>query len=223
MTATADADAPVSTTVKLVGDLSLEPPTRGASILPGEQVVYTHTLKNLGNEVATFDLVRSNQPSGWTYTLQPSSVALAPNQSAVVTLTVEAGASTIGQSVAVITATWRGVPTAYATAEDTTNIGCVPPSAVSIDYSPTAPVIGQTVTFTATVTGGTPSFSYTWDFGDSSGDNGRVVTHAYTDDRSYNVQLTVTNCGGAFQRQALRTVIVNPYNIYLPLVLRNYQ
>ena len=219
---TATADAPVGTMVDVVRDLSLEPPTQVASILPGAQWVYIHTLKNLGNLAATFDLAVSPEPLGWTYTLQPSSVALAPNQSVIITLTVQAPAST-GQAVAVITATWQGVPIVYATAVDTTTVGCAAPSAVSIDYSPTAPLIGQTVTFTATVTGGTPPFNYTWDFGDSSGDTGRVVTHAYDDDTSYNVQLTVTNCGGVFQDQDQRIVIVNPYNIYLPLVLRNYQ
>ena len=191
--------------------LTLEPPTGGATILPSAQWVYTHTLTNLGNEPATLDIVRSNPPSGWTYTLQPSSVGLAPSQSAVVTLTVMAG--TIGQDlqdVAVIAAIWQGVMAVCATAVDTTTVGCVSLSGANIEYSPTAPVIGQTVTFTATVTGGIPPFNYTWDFGDSSGDTGRVVTHAYDDDRSYNVQLTVTNCGGVFLVQTQRTVIVNP-------------
>jgi len=218
----------VSATVELVRDLSLEPPTRSASIMPSEQAVYTHTLTNLGNTSATFDLAVSATPSGWTYDLQPAStVDLAPHQSAVITLTVEPLVGT-GQATALITATWQGAPTIFATAVDTTTIGCTPVSGASIDYTPTAPQIGQTVTFTGTVAAGsTTPIDYVWNFGDGAqveqtgvDQTISVASHLYDDDADYTVTFTATNCGGSSVRTT--QIGVNPYNIYLPLVLRNY-
>jgi PKD repeat protein len=83
-------------------------------------------------------------------------------------------------------------------------------------------VIGQTITFTGTASGTGP-LNYAWDFDDGSpAGSGAVVTHAYNDDQSYNVQLTVTNCGGAGSDSDNQSVIVDPYRLYLPLVLRNF-
>ncbi|MFQ6099686.1 MAG: right-handed parallel beta-helix repeat-containing protein [Anaerolineae bacterium] len=117
--------APLSTTVALVRGVSLEPATLGASVSPGESAVYTHTLTNLGNAVATFDLAVSSPPPGWTFSLDPPGaiVDLAPDSTAFVALTVQAPSGGTGQAVALITATWHGAPSVFATAQDTTTIG----------------------------------------------------------------------------------------------------
>jgi len=215
-----------TTTVDLVQNLSLTPPTESRNIMPGEQTFYTHTLTNLGNLTATFDLDVSLAPSDWTYNLQPEGVGavvdLASSDSTVITLTVGSGAGATGSTEATITATWQSAPSVYDTARDTTIIDCVPVSGVSINYIPSGPVLGQKIAFSGTLSEGTPPFSWDWDFDDGSVDTGQFVTHAYDNDGSYGVQLTVTNCGGAFSDSDTRTVIVSPYNIYLPLVLRNY-
>jgi len=212
---------PLSTTVALVRGVSLEPSSRQESILPGERVVYTHTLINEGNAPATFDLDVSGAPTGWTYDLQPLAVNdLAPHGVAAVTLTVTAP-SGIGQATAIITATWRGAAGVFATVVDTTTIGCVPVSGVTFDYRPMPPQIGQTITFTGAASGTGP-LSYSWDFGDGDAGDGQVVTHVYDDEDSYTVKLTVTNCGGVFSDSYTQAVIINPYYVYLPLTLRDY-
>jgi len=214
--------APVGATVALLRDMSLEPPTRQQSILPGESVVYTHVLTNLGNAAATFELEVSDAPSGWTYELQPSSglvTDLGPGAWAIVTLTVRSASGTTGQAVAAITATWQGSSVSD-TVVDTTSINCVPVTGVTFDYSPKSPLIDQTITFTGTVTAGTSPFNYTWNFGDGDTGDQLVVTHDYGDDCSYTVKFTVTNCGGAFSASDEQIVIVNPYRVYMPVVLR---
>jgi PKD repeat protein len=64
------------------------------------------------------------------------------------------------------------------------------------------------MTFTATVTGGTPAVSYGWDFGDGTTDTGAVVTHTYAAGNIYTVTLTVTNCDGGSTANVVHQVTV---------------
>jgi len=105
-------------------------------------------------------------------------------------------------------------------------IGCVAISDLAFVYSPAAPRIGQTVTFTGTVSpDSTTPISYTWSFGDGSapveqsGGTTTVVTHTFTSDGTYSVTLAASNaCSAATPYQQM--VFVDRYHIYLPLVLR---
>ncbi len=63
----------------------------------------------------------------------------------------------------------------------------------SFAYSPTDPLTGQTIIFTPSVVGGTPPYTYTWDFGDGVTATGAMATHAYSATGSYTVNLTVTD------------------------------
>src|SRR5438445_7374315 len=52
-------------------------------------------------------------------------------------------------------------------------------------------VAGSSGTFTATVSGGTPSYTYSWNFGDGSTASGNPVNHVYPQPNSYTVKLLV--------------------------------
>ncbi len=51
--------------------------------------------------------------------------------------------------------------------------------------------------FSATATGGTGAYTYTWDFGDQTTATGQTVTHTYTQAGTYTVTLTVQDSNGA--------------------------
>ena len=122
-------EAPIHTTAGCAAPLVMYDYNRvddfNGRLDPGEETDVYFVVRNLGNAAATFTLMVSSPPSNWAYDLRPSVPIsdLAPDDSAVVTLTVEALGGATGQAVAVITATWQGAPEVFATAEDTTAIG----------------------------------------------------------------------------------------------------
>ncbi len=88
---------------------------------------------------------------------------------------------------------------------------CDPVSGVDYDWSPLAPLVNETVSFTATVAGGTPPFTYDWDWGDGTAHgSGQYAGHAYAAAGTYNVILTVTNgCGQAVMQHAVVVIAPN--------------
>ncbi|HJT16792.1 MAG TPA: PKD domain-containing protein, partial [Thermoanaerobaculia bacterium] len=61
--------------------------------------------------------------------------------------------------------------------------------AVSRSFSP--------ITFRATASGGSPGYSYSWQFGDNASANGAVVQHMYSANGTYTVTLTAMDAAGA--------------------------
>jgi PKD repeat protein len=66
--------------------------------------------------------------------------------------------------------------------------------------------VGDTVTFNASLCSLNwndtsqeyiPIIEYKWDFGDGTITEGEIVTHSYTETGNYNVNLTITDMGGA--------------------------
>src|SRR5207244_10404526 len=67
----------------------------------------------------------------------------------------------------------------------------IPGVAVTVSSNPT---VNSPVTFTATVTGGTSPYSFTWDFGDgSTAGTTNPITHTYTAKGPEVVTLIVTD------------------------------
>src|SRR6266581_4390232 len=64
------------------------------------------------------------------------------------------------------------------------------PLTTDFSFSPTSPLVGQSVTFTATTSGGTGPFTFTWTFGDTSTGTGSPVSHSYATKGMFTVTLT---------------------------------
>jgi hypothetical protein len=101
---------------------------------------------------------------------------------------------------------------------------CIPVTDPNFTWEPLTPAVGTLVTFTATVGGGSPAITYTWDFGDGIPRIGQVVDYIFNPAGTFSVTLTVSNCGGSSTDFITKDVTVLPpesgVTIYLPLIVR---
>jgi len=101
--------------------------------------------------------------------------------------------STPGNYTVVLTVTDANVKTATAS-----HIVNIRPASLAVDFNftPASPRVGQSVNFTATATGGTVPYTFTWTFGDGSTASGRSVLHSYTAAGSFTTIITTSDSGG---------------------------
>src|SRR6184192_1857060 len=66
-----------------------------------------------------------------------------------------------------------------------------PPLSAIFSYNPSSPQVGQQVTFSASASGGTTPYNFSWSFGDGSTGTGSSTTHTYSSAGTFNVVLTV--------------------------------
>jgi len=91
------------------------------------------------------------------------------------------------------TATDSSTPTQTATNSRSITALATPPLSTTLQASSSSPQVGQTVTFTASATGGTAPYTYTIAFGDGATGIGSTTTHAYSIAGSYTAKVTVTD------------------------------
>jgi len=72
----------------------------------------------------------------------------------------------------------------------------LPPLAVTISASTTAPTVGQNVTFTSTPSGGSAPYSFAWSFGDQGTSSIQDPVHHFGESWSFVVTLTVHDVSG---------------------------
>lgn len=90
-------------------------------------------------------------------------------------------------------------------------------ASANFEVTPQQPVIGETVYFSGTVTGGHGPLTRNWSFGDGGTATGQYVTHTYATADNYSVSLTVED--GSGQAIARHTVSVRrQYNYYQPII-----
>ncbi len=94
----------------------------------------------------------------------------------------------------------------------TVTVTCVPFSGADFTLDPTSSTTTQTVTFTGTVTGGSPPANYAWNWGDGTpGGTGNPAFHTFTVSGTYTVLMIATNaCSLATTTHAI-TVTGSPF------------
>lgn len=75
----------------------------------------------------------------------------------------------------------------------------------------------QSITFTGMANGGTPPYSYNWNFGDGNIGSGSSIVHAYQSANNFTTTLTVTDTAGA-TATSTQTVTVAAGGIGSPIV-----
>ena len=138
-------------------------------------------------------------------------------------LELSAGSYTVVISAAGYhTATFPNVVinTGQTTQQDASLAICTTVKGASFQLSPDDPNVGQTVSFTATVTAGETPISYSWDFGDSSSASGAYVSHVFSAQGVYNVVLTADNSCLAPQT-ASAPLSVAMQLLFLPVQIKN--
>ena len=131
-----------------------------------------------------------------------------PNGGTIVSYAWDFGDSNITVAGAVITHTYTAPENYTATLNVTDSEGLWDTESKSITvidypvavftYSPERPIVGETVTFNASLStpnGGTIT-SYFWDFGDDTNETGITVTHVYTATGERTVTLNITDSEG---------------------------
>lgn len=168
------------------------------------QSVVTVTVRNEAGRPVTGQRLAVSANVG---TVSQTEVVTGENGSA--TFAFQAPASTVGANSASVQVTPIGGTARTATARTlviplTGGSGVTSVTAPTADFtfSPSAPTIGQTVTFDATDTkdeGATclDLCTYSWNFGGEATATGRIVTYGFRAARTYAVTLTVTDGAGS--------------------------
>ena len=101
--------------------------------------------------------------------------------------------STKGTDLVAVT----GTDATGATATNSATI-TISPLDLTTDFnvSPTPIVANSPITFSATTSGGTAAYTYSWDFGDSTTGTGNPATHTYLTTGPFTVVETVTDANG---------------------------
>ena len=141
----------------------------------------------LFNAVVTFSSTTSGGTSPYTISWNFGDTKTGAGASVTHTFTT-AGTYTVTE-----TATDSSSPAKTATTTLSVIVYASLPLSATFSVSSSSPQIGQTVTFSATATGGTSPYTFVIDFGDGSSAAGTSVSHAYSAVASYTATLTVTD------------------------------
>src|SRR5205809_818288 len=86
----------------------------------------------------------------------------------------------------------------------------------SLSYAPTRPVVGDSISFNSTATGGTSPYTFSWNFGDSASNvpGGtslpNTMTHTYTRSGTYTVTVNATDTNGKIGSASATVTVAAP-------------
>jgi len=75
-----------------------------------------------------------------------------------------------------------------------------------MSFTPSSPLVGQTVSFTSIASGGLAPYSYSWDFGDGGTSTGSAPTHAYNAAGVYTIAFTASDSSNL--RSGEQTILI---------------
>jgi len=183
-------------------DLSCE--NSNKYVAPGETATYKIMVKNTGNRQDTISLSHSTPPSGWTASLDKTSVVLNAGETTEVTLNVTPPKNAKDGDYALIDVIGKSKGNPSKSDVVTTNTTVMKenqPPVASFTYSPQHPKVNENITFNASPSYDPDGFitNYEWDFGDGNITNTteKTINHSYSETGSYEVTLTVTDDDGA--------------------------
>ena len=199
----------------------ITPPAVSLTLAAGATATVPLTVENNGNHVLAYTFTEA--PAVDWLIAAPASGTVTPGASAAVTVSVDTAGLPAGRYTTTLPAASNDPQHPLLTVPVTLTIACSGMEEADFGWAPPSPTVGRAVYFTASVTGGTAPFSYTWDLGDGSapftgGDGG--VTHTYTATGTFTVTLTVTDTCGALMMRHPVAVGATIYRIYLPLVFK---
>ena len=204
--------------------------TGPANVAEGERLTYTLTMTNTGGVDATNLIISDTLPVGASYigggTLAGNVVtwsvpSLAANGGVTITQFTVTATQTIINSDYRVTA--DGGVGAIGAVSVTTQVSpvCDQIDGLGFTYTPIVPRVGQSVSFTATITAGALPITYTWSWGDvTTNSSGATVSHLFpvtVTAQTYTVTLTAENACPS-PAQAQQAVTVQPHRLYLPLI-----
>jgi PKD repeat protein len=81
---------------------------------------------------------------------------------------------------------------------------------IAIANGPYSETVNVHITFTGSASGGTPPYSYSWDFGDGASSSLQNPTHAYSSVGTYTAILTVTDSAGRTAQDNAQATVASP-------------
>src|SRR5205807_6707533 len=182
---------------------ALPPPSTSFTFLPASPMV---------NTPVTFTATTSGGTSPYSVTWNFGDGTSGTGTSVIHTFT-SAQSLTVRE-----TATDSTSPTQTAiSSQSVTVVATTPPLSATLQVSSSSPQVGQTVTFTASMSGGTSPYTYAIAFGDGATGTGSITAHAYSIAGSYTAKVTVTDSASP-QASVTSSVTVNVQAL-VPLAL----
>ncbi len=186
-----------------------------STIYVGESATITYTFTSTGTQGSTniqhFEVSFDWMASGTYYDLGIAN-AIPDGGSVNFALTIIVPNS-VGAHTQTITITAQATGDWFASTQTytgTMSVATRPPLTVAVQANPSTGTTPVAVTFTSTVSGGTPGYTYAWTFGDGGTSAFANPSYTYDSAGTYTVTLVVTDGMGRIQSASTTVTVQNP-------------